>query len=153
MANQGAAIAFCPTSNLFLGSGLFDLRAAHESGIAVGIGTDVGGGTSLNQLRTLSEAYKVLQLQGQSLPAFAAFYLATLGGAKALHLDDRIGNFVAGKEADFVVLDTGTTALTRRRLATTDDIAEKLFALMMLGDDRAVSATYLMGKQAYPDLA
>ena len=153
MANQGAAIAFCPTSNLFLGSGLFDLRAAHESGIAVGIGTDVGGGTSLNQLRTLSEAYKVLQLQGQSLPAFAAFYLATLGGAKALHLDDRIGNFVAGKEADFVVLDTGTTALTRRRLATTDDIAEKLFALMMLGDDRAVSATYLMGRQAYPDLA
>ena len=149
MAANGAAIAFCPTSNLFLGSGLFDLRAAHGAGIPVGIGSDVGGGTSLNPLKVLSEAYKVLQLQGQPLPAFAAFYLATLGGAKALRLDDRIGNFAAGKEADFVVLDSGTTALTRRRLATTNDVAEKLFALIMLGDDRAVSATYLMGKQAF----
>jgi guanine deaminase len=149
MAKQGAAIAFCPTSNLFLGSGLFDLQAAHDAGIKTGIGSDVGGGTSLNQFRTLSEAYKVLHLQGQSLPAYAAFYLATLGGAAALHLDDRIGNFERGKEADFVVLDSSAASITRRRLSMTTDIAEKLFALIMLGDDRAVSATYLQGKQAY----
>jgi guanine deaminase len=149
MAAKGASIAFCPTSNLFLGSGLFDLRSARDANIKTGIGSDVGGGTSLSQLRTLSEAYKVLQLQGQSLPAFAAFYLATLGGAEALGLDDRIGNFERGKEADFVVLDSAPASITRRRLAATDDVAEKLFALMMLGDDRAVFATYLAGRQAY----
>lgn len=149
MAARNASIAFCPTSNLFLGSGLFDLQAARESNIRTGIGSDVGGGTSLNQLRTLSEAYKVLQLQGQSLPAFAAFYLATLGGAAALGLDDKIGNFERGKEADFIVLDSAPASITRRRLASTDDVAEKLFALMMLGDDRAVCATYLAGKEAY----
>ena len=149
MAAKNASIAFCPTSNLFLGSGLFDLQAARNSNIKTGIGSDVGGGTSLNQLRTLSEAYKVLQLQGQSLPAFAAFYLATLGGAEALGLDDKIGNFERGKEADFIVLDSAPASITRRRLASTDDVAEKLFALMMLGDDRAVCATYVAGKEAY----
>lgn len=149
LATQGAAIAFCPTSNLFLGSGLFDLQAAHNAGIKVGTGSDVGGGTSLSSLRTLSEAYKVLQLQGQSLSAFAAFYLATLGGATALSLEDRIGNFATGKEADFVVLDTAASSIMRRRFETTEGIAEQLFALMMLGDDRAVSATYLAGRKAY----
>jgi guanine deaminase len=146
MAANGAAIAFCPTSNLFLGSGLFDLRSAKEKDIRVGLGTDVGGGTSLNVLRTASEAYKVLHLQDQALPPFDALYLATLGAAKALYLDDRIGSFESGKEADFLVLDSRATAITARRLGTTDDVAEKLFALIMLGDDRCVAATYLMGK-------
>ena len=149
MAEKRASIAFCPTSNLFLGSGLFDLAAARAAGIKVGLATDVGGGTSLNPLRTINEAYKVLQLQDQSLPAFEAIYLATLGGARALRLDDKIGNFEPGKEADFTVLDSTTASLTRRRLATTEDVAEKLFALMMLGDDRAVVATYIMGGLAY----
>lgn len=149
MADKKASIAFCPTSNLFLGSGLFDLAAARAAGIKVGLATDVGGGTSLNPLRTINEAYKVLQLQDQSLPAFEAIYLATLGGARALRLDDRIGNFLPGKEADFTVLDSTTTSMTHRRLATTEDVAEKLFALMMLGDDRAVAATYIMGGLAY----
>lgn len=149
MAAKNASIAFCPTSNLFLGSGLFDFQSAHDANIRIGIGSDVGGGTSLNQLRTLSEAYKVLHLQGQSLPAYAAFYLATLGGAEALGLDDKIGNFERGKEADFIVLDSSPASITRRRLASTDDVAEKLFALMMLGDDRAVCATYLAGRKAY----
>ena len=149
MAAKNASIAFCPTSNLFLGSGLFDYQAARDANIKTGIGSDVGGGTSLNQLRTLSEGYKVLHLQGQSLPAFSAFYLATLGGAEALSLDDKIGNFERGKEADFVVLDSAPASITRRRLASTDDVAEKLFALMMLGDDRAVCATYVAGKEAY----
>ena len=146
MADNGAAIAFCPTSNLFLGSGLFDLRSAKEKDMRVGLGTDVGGGTSLNMLRTASEAYKVLHLQGQALPPFDALYLATLGAAKALYLDDKIGNFEPGKEADFVVLDSRATSITARRLSTSDDVAEKLFALIMLGDDRCVAATYLMGK-------
>jgi guanine deaminase len=149
MADNGSAIAFCPTSNLFLGSGLFDLRSAQEKDIRVGLGTDVGGGTSLNLLRTASEAYKVLHLQDQALPAFKALYLATLGAARALYLDDKIGNFAPGKEADFVVLDGRASSITSRRLGSSDDIAEKLFALMMLGDDRCVRATYLMGKRAH----
>ncbi|RLA32533.1 MAG: guanine deaminase [Gammaproteobacteria bacterium] len=147
MANSGSAIAFCPTSNLFLGSGLFDLRSARESGIRVGLATDVGGGTSLNMLRTMSEAYKVLHLESQSLPGFRALYLATLGAAEALYLDDKIGNFATGKEADFVVLNYAGAEITTRRLAKAGDIAEKLFALIMLGDDRNVSATHVMGRK------
>ncbi len=149
MADNGGAMAFCPTSNLFLGSGLFDLQKALEKDIRVGLGTDVGGGTSLSLLRTASEAYKVLQLQDQALPPFDALYLATLGAARALYLDDKIGNFEPGKEADFVVLDSKATSITLRRLSTSDDVAEKLFALIMLGDDRCVAATYLMGKCAH----
>jgi guanine deaminase len=148
MADHGGAIAFCPTSNLFLGSGLFDLRKAANKSIPVGLGTDVGGGTSLNMLRTASEAYKVLHLQDQALPPFDALYLATLGGARALCLEDKIGNLERGKEADFIVLDSGATSITSRRLNTSDDVAEKLFALIMLGDDRCVAATYLMGELA-----
>jgi len=149
MADNGGAIAFCPTSNLFLGSGLFDLHSARKKDIRVGLGSDVGGGTSLNMLRTASEAYKVLHLQDQALPPFRAFYLATLGAARALYLDGKIGNFEPGKEADFVVLDSNSTSITSRRLSTSDDVAEKLFALIMLGDDRAVAATYLMGELAH----
>jgi guanine deaminase len=146
LSEHGGAIAFCPTSNLFLGSGLFDLRSANDQGIRVGLGTDVGGGTSLSVLRTASEAYKVLHLQGQALPPFDALYLATLGAARALYLEDKIGNFEPGKEADFVVLDSRATSITSRRLSKSDDVAEKLFALIMLGDDRSVVATYLMGE-------
>ena len=146
MAKRGAAIAFCPSSNLFLGSGLFDLRAARECGIRTGIATDVGGGTSLSMFRTLSDAYKVLRLQGQTLPAFRALYLATLGAANALYLDDKIGNFIAGKEADFVVIDYAASSITRRRLSHCVDIAERLFALITLGDDRSIAATYVLGK-------
>lgn len=149
MAEHGGAVAFCPSSNLFLGSGLFDLQATDDAGIATGIGTDVGGGTSLSVLRTLSDAYKVLQLQSQSLPAYKALFLATLGAARALRLDDRIGNFAAGKEADFVVLDPAATDVTTRRVRQVEDPAETFFALMTLGDDRHVHATYLMGEPAY----
>lgn len=147
MAKLGAAIAFCPTSNLFLGSGLFDLRAACECGIRVGVGTDVGGGTSLNMFRTLSEGHKVLHLQGQSMPGFRALYFATLGAANALYLDDRIGNFATGKEADFVVLDYEGSSISSRRLPQSKDIAEKLFALLTLADDRSISSVYLLGEK------
>jgi len=146
MANSGAAAAFCPTSNLFLGSGLFDLPAMRAAGVSSGLGTDVGGGTSLSLLRTASEAYKVLHLQEHALPAMQALYLATLGAAEALHLDDYIGNFAPGKEADFVVLDYAGSNLTARRCAAAGSIEEKLFALMTLADDRNVAATHVMGR-------
>jgi guanine deaminase len=147
MAESGAAMAFCPTSNLFLGSGLFDTDAALAAGVRVGIGTDVGGGTSFSLLRTLDEAYKVAQLAGRKLAPLRAFYLATLGGAAALRLDAQIGNFDAGKEADFVVLDPAATPLLARRLARAETLAERLFALMVMGDDRAVHATHVLGRR------
>lgn len=149
MAESGAAAAFCPTANLFLGSGLFDLAAADAEGMRVGIGTDVGAGTSFSLLRTLSEAYKVTQLQGQRLSPWRALYLATLGGARALYLDDRIGNFQPGKEADFIVLDPRATPLLARRTAHSRDCADTLFALIMLGDDRAVAATHVLGEPVW----
>lgn len=149
MGATGAAMSFCPTSNLFLGSGLFDHAAARAHGVRVGLGTDVGGGTSLSMLRTLNEAYKVAQLAGQRLTPLGAFYLATLGSARALYLDDRIGSFAVGNEADFIVLDLEATPLLARRMQSTATLAERLFVLMMLGDDRAILAAYLMGKLAY----
>ncbi|NMF88879.1 guanine deaminase [Aromatoleum petrolei] len=149
MAATGAAMSFCPTSNLFLGSGLFDLAKADAAGVRVGIGTDVGAGTSFSMLQTLGEAYKVLQLNGQSLSPERAFYLATLGGARSLYLDDRIGSFAPGREADFVVLDPAATPLLARRSAACETLAERLFVLMMLGDDRAVAETWVMGEPAW----
>ena len=145
MAARGGAAAFCPTSNLFLGSGLFDLNAMRKAGVRCGLGTDVGGGTSLSLLRTASEAYKVLHLQEHALPATRALYLATLGAAEALYLDDKIGNFAKGMEADFVVLDYEGSNLTARRTAAAETIEEKLFALMTLADDRNIAATYVNG--------
>jgi guanine deaminase len=145
MAEKGGAGAFCPTSNLFLGSGLFDLQAMVDAGVKIGLATDVGGGTSLSMLRTMSAGYKVLHLQGQSLPASRALYLATLGAAEALRLDNAIGNFEAGKEADFIVLDAAASHITARRAASAESLEELLFALIFLGDDRNVAATYLQG--------
>jgi len=145
MAATGAAMSFCPTSNLFLGSGLFDIDAARRHGVRVGFGTDVGGGTSFSMLRTQAEAYKVVQLAGGRLSPLSAFYHATLGGARALYLDHCIGNFVHGKEGDFVVLDFAATPLIARRVKQAASVAERLFVLAMLGDDRNVAATYLMG--------
>jgi guanine deaminase len=147
MAGRGASAAFCPSSNLFLGSGLFDLASAKRHAVATGIASDVGGGTSLNLLRTLSEAYKVLQLNDQSLHPFQALYLATLGAARALRLEQRIGNFRAGMEADFITLDARATPARARRLSGVSDVAQKLFALMFVGDERHVAATYLMGRK------
>src|SRR5205085_6130321 len=98
LARSGAAAAFCPTSNLFLGSGLFDIDAADAAAMAFALATDVGAGTSFSMLRTMAEAHNVAQLRGQTLTALRAFYLATLGGARALGLDDRIGSFAPGRE-------------------------------------------------------
>ena len=149
MAQTGAAAAVCATSNLFLGSGLFDFAAARRAGMRTGLGTDVGGGTSFSMLRTLAETYKVAQMRGHRLTPWRGFYLATLGGAEALGLSDRIGSFAPGREADFVVLRMDSTPLIARRMKTARTPAEKLFALMMLGDDREIGATYIMGERVW----
>ncbi|RIA18951.1 guanine deaminase [Ectopseudomonas oleovorans] len=145
LAETGSAVAFCPTSNLFLGSGLFDLNKLEQHGVRVGLGTDVGAGTSFSQLQSLNEAYKVMQLQGKKLDPFKSLYLATLGGAHALYLDDKLGNFLPGKDADFLVLDYNATPLMSYRMQQARSLDEKLFALTMLGDDRAVKETFAAG--------
>ena len=149
LAETGSAVAFCPTSNLFLGSGLFDLPKLEAHGVRVGLGTDVGAGTSFSQLQSLNEAYKVMQLQGKKLDPFKSLYLATLGGARALYLDDKIGNFESGKDADFVVLDYQATPLMSYRLEQAKTLAERLFALIMLGDDRTVKHTFAAGNSVH----
>lgn len=149
MHNTDSAIAFCPTSNLFLGSGLFPLNKTWEKQVKVGLGTDIGAGTSFNQLQTLNEAYKVQQLQGDKLSAFESLYHATLGGAKALNLENILGNFNIGKEADFVVLNLKATALQTLRQERAKHIEDALFALFTMGDDRNIEATYIYGQKAY----
>ena len=144
-----SSIAFCPTSNLFLGSGLFNLQRSWRQRVRIGIGTDVGAGTTFNLLQTLGEAYKVAQLQQYRLSAAEAFYPATLGGAHALDLDDHIGNFMPGKEADFVVLDPAVSPLQTLRNANCKDIWEQLFVLMTLGDDRNIYQTWVNGKPVW----
>ena len=156
LSEAKSAIAFCPTSNLFLGSGLFKLEQAKSSEypVKVGLGTDVGAGTSFSILQTANEAYKVAQLGQQKLTPFQSLYLATLGGAKALELQEHIGNFAVGKEADFVVLDLRATPLmTFRNPAprpeSIKELADAVFTLMMMGDDRSIQATYIMGQLGY----
>ena len=149
MSEAGAAISHCPTSNLFLGSGLFDLARAQAHGVAVGLGTDVGAGTTFSMLGTAAAACNVAQMKGAPLDPLRAFWLATRGGARALGLEDRIGSFTVGCEADFVALDTAATPLLARRLAGVSDIREILFALMVLGDDRVVADAWLAGVRAH----
>ncbi|MDP3258195.1 MAG: guanine deaminase [Bosea sp. (in: a-proteobacteria)] len=146
-AESGTVAVFCPTSNLFLGSGLFDWARARAEGVPVAVATDIGGGTSYSMLRTMSEAYKVLQLQGQSLSAFAALHAVTLGNAKALKLDHLIGSLEPGHEADVVVLDPAAQRAMAHRLESARDLAEELFVLITLGDERNVVATYVMGER------
>lgn len=149
LANAGAAVAFCPTSNLFLGSGLFPLDEACAHGVKVGIGTDVGAGTTFSILHTLGEAYKVGQMRGSALDPFHALYLATLGGARGLDLGDRVGNLAPGKEADFLVLDLAATPLLARRLSGDRSLENRLFALTVLADDRVVERAYLAGAEQH----
>ena len=146
MAATGSAAAICPTSNLFLGSGLFDFDQADAVRMSMTLATDVGGGTSFSMLQTMNEAYKVARMKGSYLTALRMFYLATLGAARGMGLAGTIGNFVGGAEADFIVLDPRCTPLLARRSARCDSVEELLFALALLGDDRAVAATYAAGR-------
>jgi guanine deaminase len=153
----GAAISHCPTSNFFLGSGYFDVfRAAEKQRpVRVGLGTDLGAGTSFSILATLNEAYKAAQLNGKKLSAGHAFYLATRGTAHAMYLADKIGSIAPGMEADLVVLDLKSTPIIEYRMRSCEDLEEALFIQMTMGDDRAVLATYVAGKLSYsrPDQA
>ena len=149
MRTAGASAAFCPSSNLLLGSGLFSLKQACDCGVTVGLGTDVGAGASFSLLHMMGEAYKVGQLGGEALDPLHAFYLATLAGARALKIDGEVGNLAPGKEADFLVLDLAATPLLARRSAAARTIAEKLFVLSIVGDDRAIARTYLAGRLAH----
>ncbi|MES2025357.1 MAG: guanine deaminase [Pseudomonadota bacterium] len=145
MAATHSVATVCPTSNLFLGSGLFDFAGADKLHMPVSLATDVGGGTSFSMLQTMNELYKVGRMSGIHLAAQRMFYMATLGGARALQLEGTIGSFAAGCEADFIVLDPQSTPLLSRRSATTNSLEEQLFALAMLGDDRTITATYSAG--------
>jgi guanine deaminase len=145
---SGAAIAHCPSSNFFLGSGTLDLSriVRADRPVRVGLGTDIGAGTSFSILATLGEAYKAAQSNRYSLSAAHALYLATRGSARALYLEDRIGSIAAGMEADLVVLDMRSTPLIDFRMNHARDLAEQLFIQMTLADDRAVQATYVAGR-------
>ena len=149
--DSGSVAVFCPTSNLFIGSGLFDLARTRQAQrpVTVALATDVGGGTSYSLLRTLGEGYKVLQLGNQNLPALQAFYMATLGNARALQLEGTIGDFLPGREADVIVLDAGATEAMAHRMETISSLEEELFLLMTLGDDRSIAATYVAGELAW----
>ena len=156
LSEARAAIAFCPTSNLFLGSGLFRIEQAKsvDSPVEIGFGTDVGGGTSFSILQTAHEAYKVAQLRRQKLSPFKALFLATLGGARALRLDDSLGSFEVGKAADFIVLNPRATPILAFRNSaevpsTVAQLADRVFSLMIMGDDRVVEQTYILGELAY----
>lgn len=156
LSEAKSAIAFCPTSNLFLGSGLFKLEQAKstEYPVKVGLGTDVGAGTSFSLLQTANEAYKVAQLRQQKLSPFQALFLATLGGAKALCLEDRLGNFEVGKDADFIVLDLRSTPLMAFRNSpdaakSVSELTDRAFSLIIMGDDRAIESVYILGELAY----
>lgn len=145
----GSGISHCPTSNTFIGSGLFDLAGFTEGAapVPVGLATDVGGGSSFSMLATMRAAYEIAQLRGHSLHPVKAYHLATLGSARVLRLEDRIGNLAAGYEADMIVLDPAATPILAERTRSAGSLAEVLFALMILGDNRAVTATYVAGRR------
>jgi guanine deaminase len=146
LAAAGAQVAHCPSSNLFLGSGLFDWRAAREAGVAVSLASDVGGGTHLSALRTMGDAYKVQALRGERLTAWVALHAATRGPAQALGLGGEIGSLEAGAAADVCVWEVAAGAVARRRDELARDLHERLFAWMTLGDDRNLVAAWVAGR-------
>lgn len=150
LAESGSVAVFCPTSNLFLGSGLFDYQRYRRRGrpLRAALATDVGGGTNYSMLRTMDEGYKAIALNGEKLDPLGSFWQATRGNAEALSLSDRIGTLEEGSDADIVVLDSGATPAMRIRRERITSLAEELFLLQTLGDDRAVVETYVSGRPA-----
>lgn len=146
---SGAQIAHSPSSNLFLGSGLFDWRATEDAGAAVSLGSDVGGGTSLSLLRTMGDAYKVQAIAGERLTAWKALHAATLGAAQGLRLDDEIGSLEVGRAADVCVWDWAVDPVSKRRLAVARSLHERVFAWMTLGDDRNLVEAFVAGRSCF----
>jgi len=147
LARRGARIAHCPNSNLFLGSGLFRLHRTLQAGVGVGLGTDIGAGTTPSMFTAMADAYKVQQVQGVSLSPFQLWYLATLGGARTLSLDGEIGSIEAGKSADFLVLDLRATPLVSMRSERASSIEDLLAGLIFMGDDRVVKSRVIAGRE------
>lgn len=145
IAETGAHPVFCPTSNLFLGSGLFDDAGLRSRGIQNGIATDIGAGTSYSMLQTLNEGYKVLQLQDQKLHTLRAFHWITRGNAEVLGMTDKIGTLDAGTEADVVVINPRATAAMDVRMDRVESLSDELFVVQMMGDDRVIAQTYVAG--------
>lgn len=150
MAETGAVAVHCPTSNLFLGSGLFDKTGLEAAGLRTGVATDIGGGTSYSMLRTLDEAYKVAQMRRDRLDPMNGFYWATRGNAAALGAEDQIGTLATGAMADVAVLNARATASMALRMERVETLADELFVLQTLGDDRAVVETYVAGVPSKP---
>lgn len=147
--SAGATIAWCPTSNNFLGSGLFPFAKVSQFTDKITFGSDVGAGNTFSLFRVMDDAYKVCMLEHTKLPSMVRWFMATLGAAKALQLDHEIGTLTPGKAADFIVIDPNATALTQHRMQDAEDIFEQLFILMSLADDRHIHATYLLGECAH----
>lgn len=151
LRESGSAVSHCPTSNAFIGSGLFDMKGLRDCAdpIKVGIATDIGGGSSMSMFDTMKAAYEIAQLRGYSLHPARAFWLATAGGAEALRMGHRVGNLAAGYDADIIVIDLKSTPLIERRLRRAGDIWDALFTQMILADDRAIRATYVAGEKLH----
>ncbi|WP_226781782.1 guanine deaminase [Oceaniglobus trochenteri] len=147
IAEVGAALVHCPTSNTFVGSGVFAMAAMKARGIPVGLATDTGGGSSFSMLRTMAAAYEIGQLAGTALHPAQLLWLATAGSARAMHMDDKIGTLAVGSEADIVALDLGSTPAIAQRLAEADDIWDAVFPTIMMGDDRAIAGVWVAGKR------
>lgn len=151
LTETGSGLSHCPTSNTFIGSGLFDMQALRDcyDPIRVGLATDIGGGSSMSIFQTMKASYEICQLQGYSLHPAKAFYLATLGSAAVLGLDTKIGNLAAGYEADIIVIDLKSRPLIDYRMRFAQDLWEVLFIQIILADDRAIAATYIAGEKLH----
>ena len=148
LRDVGAAVIHCPTSNTFIGSGLFDMDGLSRDGLRIGLATDTGGGSSFSMLRSMAASYEIAQLRGRALHTSELIWLATEGSARALKLQDKIGRLAPGMEADFIALDLSSTPAIAQRSAQAKNIWEALFPTIMMGDDRAISATYVAGHAA-----
>ncbi len=144
LEEAGAALVHCPTSNTFIGSGLFDMGLARK--LRVGLATDTGGGSSFSMLRTMAAAYEVAQLRGQALHPAQLWWLATQGSARALRAEHQIGNIAPGLEADLVVINLASTPVIEQATRRSEDIWQAVFPTIMMGDDRAIEAVWIAGR-------
>ncbi|EPX87856.1 Cytosine deaminase [Rubellimicrobium thermophilum DSM 16684] len=149
LAETGAAVVHCPTSNSFIGSGLFDLAGIKGRGITVGLATDTGGGSSFSMLRTMAAAYEIAQLRGHAIHPAQLLWLATEGSARAMRLGGVIGHLGPGAEADLVILDLASTPAIAQRAARAGNLWEALFPTIMMGDDRAVRSVWIAGRRHF----
>ena len=147
LLDMDCSLIHCPTSNTFIGSGLFDMGGLKAAGHRIGLATDTGGGSSFSMLRTMAAAYEVGQLKGRALHPAELWWLATQGSAQSLRMDDRIGNVAPGMEADLVVIDLDSTPAIALATSRAEDLWQALFPTIMMGDDRAIAATYVAGRR------